>query len=159
MEGPGVGLGGKGPRPQGKWLPSFPCWARLTTFWTPCPRSSSEMTQIFSLYWGREGSSHPNPALSTSPARSPTSSPPSPLPAVAASYAAATQDPWLPSILLLGVGSGEGNPQSGPLSSPQPPSTQLPRSLLPPHPRVYSHFSGFLPSHFLCPQLLAFLRS
>lgn len=60
---PRVVPGGKGPRPQEKWPLGSLCCAKLTTSWTSCPSSSSAVTLIFSLYWGREGvvTSHPCP--------------------------------------------------------------------------------------------------
>lgn len=48
-------LGGKRPGPQEKWTPGSLCCAKLTTSWISCLSSSSAVTQIFSLYWGREG--------------------------------------------------------------------------------------------------------
>lgn len=55
--------GRKGPRPQEKWPLGSLCCAELTTSWTSCPSSSSAVTLIFSIYWGREGvvTSHPCP--------------------------------------------------------------------------------------------------
>lgn len=60
-EGSRVGQEGKGPEPP---LPPWQsglsslCWARLTTSWTPCPGSSSAVTQICSLHWGARGDCH-----------------------------------------------------------------------------------------------------
>lgn len=87
----------------------------------------------------RRGSHIPTlPALGTFPAHSSPILPPSPLPGC-----------WLPAMLLpprihcYRASSGWKTRRMAPCLDPSP-YLPLPRPLLPPHPRVDSHFSGLL---------------
>lgn len=87
------------------------------------------MTQIFSLYCGREGVVIPTLPWVLPQLIHPQILPPPPLPGCS-----------LPALdaLLLNILRGK-TPRVAPGLAPSP-SLQLSRSLLPRHPRVYSHF-------------------